>query len=84
MARFSQWGVHQTGQYGVCSDALVSVFNGNALRQLIDGRFAGPIRHARVADLADRCDRQNVDDGAAALVFDSRRLHHFERAQLLF
>ena len=26
---FDQWGVHQTGQYGVCSDAFVSVFNGN-------------------------------------------------------
>ena len=31
---FYQWGVHQTGQYGVCSDALVSVFNSYALRQL--------------------------------------------------
>ena len=57
--------MHQTEQYGVCSDALVCVFNSHLLRQLIDGRFARPIRHARVADLADRCDRRNVDDGAA-------------------
>ena len=51
----------------VGADALAGILHGERHRRLVHGRLGGVIGEVRIAGPADRGQRRDVDDGAAAL-----------------
>ena len=63
--------LHQTRQDAVDADVVARELHGRGARHLVHRRLRGAIGDVGNAEMADRCDRRDVDDRAAALF-----LHH--------
>src|SRR5712691_475100 len=74
--------LHQAGQDRVHADAFLCVFDRGGAGEMAQRRLGGVIARIRQAGIADRRDRGDVDDRAAALRFHHRDdvLHGQERA----
>jgi len=74
--------LHQAGQDRVHPHALARVFGGRGAREMAQRRLRGVVARIGHAGVADRRDRRDVDDRAAALHHHHRDhvLHREERA----